>query len=215
MPIVSSCSAGVARLLIDRLIYNCHAPKMARPREFDRDFALKSAIQAFSEHGYEGTSTDELLQVMKISRQSLYNAFGDKRRLYIEALQDYIADSVAGQIRTLNRKSSPLKGIEALLNDFIARSHSNCLGLFAIFEFGQSDPDVTLIGETAGRSLHIALERRIAEAKAAGEIDPEVDPGVAARFIAAILSGLKVAARAGAPTEDLQNIARMALRGLT
>jgi AcrR family transcriptional regulator len=126
MPIVSSCSAGVARLLIDRSIYNCHTPK-ARPRAFDRDFALKSAIQAFSEHGYEGTSTDELLQVMKISRQSRYNAFGDKRRLYIEALKDYIADSVAGQL--------------------------------------------------------------------------------AARFIAAILSGLEVAARAGAPTEDLQNIA--------
>ncbi|MDQ7977702.1 hypothetical protein QYH69_10665 [Paraburkholderia sp. SARCC-3016] len=44
---------------------------MARPRLFDRDEALERAIDAFSEHGYSGTSTDDLLTAMDLSRQSL------------------------------------------------------------------------------------------------------------------------------------------------
>ena len=67
---------------------------MARHKEFDLDTALTAAIHVFSQHGYEGTSTDDLLMAMKISRQSMYDTFGDKRRLYLEALERYNANSV-------------------------------------------------------------------------------------------------------------------------
>ncbi|MGO8484962.1 TetR family transcriptional regulator, partial [Rhizobium leguminosarum] len=51
---------------------------MARHKEFDRDTALHAAIGVFSEHGYEVTSTEELLTAMKISRQSMYDTFGEE-----------------------------------------------------------------------------------------------------------------------------------------
>ena len=75
---------------------------MARPKEFERGTALESAIAIFCDRGYEGTSTEALLGEMGISRQSLYDTFGDKRRLYLEALQRYVEDRVAGQIAALN-----------------------------------------------------------------------------------------------------------------
>ena len=62
---------------------------MARPREFDRDHVLGKAIGVFASHGYEGASTEVLLARMGISRQSMYDTFGDKRRLYLEALERY------------------------------------------------------------------------------------------------------------------------------
>jgi TetR/AcrR family transcriptional regulator, transcriptional repressor for nem operon len=201
-------------LLTDQSIIGI-VPNMIRPREFDRDEALGSAIQAFAEHGYEGTSTEALLEAMCLSRQSLYNTFGDKRHLYLEALRQYNTASIAEQIETLNRQPSPLKGLESMLTSFIARGERSCLGLFAIMEFGQSDPDVRSLGESAGAELHAALKRRIAEGKVAGEIEAEVEPGVAARFIVATLAGLKLAARAGSSAEELRKIARMALRSLT
>jgi TetR/AcrR family transcriptional repressor of nem operon len=40
----------------------------------------------FASHGYEGSSTAELLARMGIARQSLYCAFGDKWRLFLKAL---------------------------------------------------------------------------------------------------------------------------------
>ncbi len=187
---------------------------MARPREFDRDEALESAVLAFAEHGYEGTSTDALLTAMRISRQSLYDTFGDKRRLYLEALQRYTADSIAEQIRILNSTASPRGGIEAVLLAFIARSSANCLGVNAICEFGAADSEVTLLTETAGRSMRVALERRIADGKATGEIAGGVEPRAAAEFILATLSGLKVAARAGTGAETLRGIVHMAMRSL-
>jgi AcrR family transcriptional regulator len=75
---------------------------MARPKEFERDTALDDAIAIFCDHGYEGTSTEVLLGKMGIGRQSLYDTFGDKRRLYLEALQRYAEGNVASQIAALN-----------------------------------------------------------------------------------------------------------------
>ena len=60
---------------------------MARSKEFDRDTVLKDAMKVFGDHGYEGTSTEVLMREMGIGRQSMYDTFGDKRQLYLEALQ--------------------------------------------------------------------------------------------------------------------------------
>lgn len=191
---------------------------MARPKEFDRDTALQQAIGVFSDHGYEGTSTDALLEAMRISRQSLYDTFGDKRRLYLEALQRYNADSVSELIGIMSASSSPLAGLEAALLALAARplpqGGIGCLGVSAICEFGVADRDVTLLGEAAGRTLLSALERLIARAKAVGEAGAELDVHAAAQFIASTLSGIKVSARGGASPDTLRGIARMAIRSL-
>jgi TetR/AcrR family transcriptional repressor of nem operon len=60
---------------------------MARQKEFDRDDALDEAVKVFASHGYEGASTDALLSHMGISRQSMYDTFGDKRQLYLFVTQ--------------------------------------------------------------------------------------------------------------------------------
>jgi TetR/AcrR family transcriptional repressor of nem operon len=187
---------------------------MARPREFDREAALGNAISAFAEHGYEGTSTDQLLEAMKISRQSLYNTFGDKRQLYLEALRTYAAESMTDQMHSLN-SGSPLKGIEAMLNAFTLRPSKSCLGVNAVCEYGHSDPEVSMLNDTTARALRAALERRISEGKAAGEIGGSVNETAAAHFLLATLSGIKVAARGGASLEALRHIVQMALRSLT
>jgi AcrR family transcriptional regulator len=187
---------------------------MARPREFDREAALGDAISVFAERGYEGTSTDQLLHAMKISRQSLYNAFGDKRQLYLEALRSYAAQSMADQMRFLNG-GAPLNGIEAMLRTFVLKPSRNCFGVSSVCEFGRSDPEVAMLNDTAGRALRAALERRISEGKKSGEIDAGVNETAAAHFLMATLSGIEVAARGGASQEALRDIMQMALRSLT
>ncbi len=189
---------------------------MARPKEFERDSALEGAIAIFCEHGYEGTSTDALIEKMGISRQSLYDTFGDKRRLYLEALQRYVDDGIGSQIAALNAPASPLKGVEAVLLAMASKAAiagaPGCMGIGATCEFGQSDAEVSALIDASGKRLSSALTRRLAEARANGEAGRDVDPRVAAQFVKATITGMKVAARGGATADTLRHIARMAMR---
>jgi len=68
---------------------------MARAKEFDREKVLERAMHVFWARGYEATSLPELLDAMQIGRQSMYDTFGDKRALFIAALDRYIDRSEA------------------------------------------------------------------------------------------------------------------------
>jgi TetR/AcrR family transcriptional repressor of nem operon len=73
--------------LLDILNRTVHNAAMARPIEFDRSLALNKALVLFWRKGYQASSLADLLQAMEISRSSLYAAFGDKRRLFLECLE--------------------------------------------------------------------------------------------------------------------------------
>ena len=63
---------------------------MARPKQFDRDEALERAMAVFWRRGYEGTSVRDLVEHMGINRGSLYDTFGDKRTLFLAAVDRYL-----------------------------------------------------------------------------------------------------------------------------
>jgi TetR/AcrR family transcriptional regulator, transcriptional repressor for nem operon len=191
---------------------------MARQKEFERDVALAGAIRTFATFGFEGTSTELLTKGMGIGRQSLYDTFGDKRRLYKEALQRYCFDSVASLAASLQAAGSAIGAIEATLLSFAARVASRdeggCLGVAAICEFGQRDREITTIGEASSSTLQGIFEAAVRRAKELDEAAKDIDPKEAALFLSSTLSGLKIAARAGAKREALASIARMAVRCL-
>ncbi|MEV9280671.1 helix-turn-helix domain-containing protein, partial [Klebsiella variicola] len=57
-----------------------------RPRAFDRDHALRRAMELFWERGYEGTTIADLTSAMGVNRPSLYASFGCKEALFEEAV---------------------------------------------------------------------------------------------------------------------------------
>src|SRR5882672_3691024 len=159
---------------------------MARPREFDRNGAVERAMSVFWRNGYAATSTDDLLRAMNIGRQSMYGTFGDKHRLYLEALERYQRGRVAENIRRLRSAASPLAGIEALVIGIIASDKSTrergCMGVGSISEFGNTDPDLAALRAKSGGAQHKALIERLRHAQAANEIGANVDIERAARL---------------------------------
>jgi TetR/AcrR family transcriptional regulator, transcriptional repressor for nem operon len=191
---------------------------MPRPKEFDREVAVERAMSVFWSKGYAATSTDDLLEAMNIGRQSMYDTFGDKRRLYVEALRRYQLESVAGHIKRLRSMASPLAGIEALVVGVISSDRTTrekgCMGVGAICEFGNADAELAQLRVKSGGMLRKALAERLQDAQAAGEIGETVDLERAARFVETTMFGLQVAARAGESTRSLRDMAAFAMAGL-
>jgi TetR/AcrR family transcriptional repressor of nem operon len=191
---------------------------MPRPKEFDRDIAVERAMSVFWSKGYAATSTDDLLRAMKIGRQSMYDTFGDKRRLYVEALARYQLERVSGHIKRLRSTASPLAGIEALVIGVIASDRATrekgCMGVGAICEFGNGDAELAELRVKSGGTLHKALVVRLRDARNAGEIGKTVDIERAARFVETTMLGLQVAAKAGESVRNLRDMASFAIVGL-
>ena len=191
---------------------------MARPREFDRDKALERATGVFWAKGYASTSTEDLLAAMGIGRQSLYNAFQDKRALYLEALQRYQQSTTAGHLQRLNDAASPIAGVKALLLGLIGDTDDiralGCMGVNAICEFGSTDPDVAALRSKVSPALHSQLTERLKEGQAAGEIDRSLDCATAATFIQMTMQSIQLAARGGIDATLLRTHARFVVERL-
>jgi len=184
---------------------------MARPREFDREEALGRAMRVFWEKGYAATSTDDLLGAMNIGRQSLYNAFGDKRRIYLEALERYQLNSVSHHVGNLNGPASPLAGLKALLLGLIpaicGEDPQGCMGVNSICEFGAEDEELAAMRCRSASVLSLHLLARIREGQEAGELDAQMDASEAMGFVLLTMQGMQVASRAGAQPEALRAMA--------
>lgn len=192
---------------------------MARPREFDREAALDRAIDAFWAKGFSATSTDDLIEAMGIGRQSLYNAFGDKRALYLEALAAYQQRTIAGHIDRLCAPQSPLQGLHDLLHGLVATSDEErtkgCMGVCSAAEFGVSDPEIAALRAKASPLLTKRLLERIVESQQLGELDPAMLPREAAGFVQMTMTGIQMGARAGASPAELRKMARFSIDRLT
>jgi TetR/AcrR family transcriptional repressor of nem operon len=189
---------------------------MARPKEFDRDEVLAKAIAVFTSYGYEGTSTEILLRGMGIGRQSMYDTFGDKRALFLKALELYVTESVHSINVELERPGSALSAVRNALVTFAQRkdlsSAEGCMGLNAISEFGQRDAGVTRITRNAGRRQRQTLMRVLTRAKKQREIRSDADLDSMADFFESTLAGIRMAAKAGKSRHALRNIAAFASR---
>ena len=187
---------------------------MARPKEFDRERALHRAISAFSQKGFAATSTDDLMRAMDLGRQSMYDTYGDKRALFLKALEVYVSESVRSINAELRVPGSPLAAIRSALVHFSERkdlsSTDGCMGINAICEFGMRDEDVTRITRRAANAQRHALMDTLRRAQMEGELDAQTNIESLADFFEATLAGIRIAAKAGKSRLALRRIAEVA-----
>lgn len=203
---------------MDTIVY------MSRPKEFDRDDALRSAVRVFWRRGYAGTTASDLVEAMGIGRQSFYDTFGDKRACYLEALRTYAREEVDLQLATVGAMpdvaaadpdtGSPLETLRAFLR-FIAdrpdeRRLLGCMVVNALAEGGEESDVAKALGPSS-RRLKQGVVGLLRAAKARGDVDPALDEGEAAHALLVTRMGLMLSAKAGQPREQLRRIADFAV----
>ena len=191
--------------------------RTGRPRSFDRDEALERAIAVFWEHGYDVTSIALLTKALGIGPPSLYAAFGDKRALFLEALDRYLRTYGAFTERALAEEPNARDAVERLLRQ-AATAYTRpdrprgCLLITAATNCSPQSADIAARLRELRAAGTQALEDKIAAAVRTGELPARTDAHALATFYAAILQGMSAQARDGAARTDLEQVARSALQ---
>ena len=93
-----------------------------RPRSFDTEAAVERAMGVFWSRGYHSTALPDLLRATKLSRGSLYAAFGDKHSLFLRALDRYVANALTRMDIELDPRREPVDGLRAYLAGYVDRT---------------------------------------------------------------------------------------------
>jgi AcrR family transcriptional regulator len=176
-----------------------------RPPSIDRVAALDAAVLTFWEKGYDGTSLTDLTDAMKLSRPSLYSAFGDKAKLFDAALLRYA--QTIGSAAMVAFQAEP--HIERAVRTFLRISAegntarglpSGCLIGCCAPAAAESDSDVRQRLD----GLLSATESHLAQRFAAEPGLPSVPvPMARAAMMLDFLNAQAIRARAGASRADL------------
>ncbi|MEM7172745.1 MAG: TetR/AcrR family transcriptional regulator [Pseudomonadota bacterium] len=184
---------------------------MARPREFNQEAVLDRITDLFWRKGYAGTSLDEIDQVSGLKRGSLYNAFGDKRQLYLAALDYYGQREMAAADAFLKAKGPAARAVPALFRAAISAASGEvgrrgCLLCNASIELAPQDHEVE-----QRVVMHLERLRTAFTDCLKGSTAPRLVSQHADHLTAAYM-GLLVLIKAGCPQRQLQNVARDAAK---
>jgi TetR/AcrR family transcriptional repressor of nem operon len=189
---------------------------MGRPREFDDAGALDAAVACFWHRGYEATTVRELAASMGICGTSLYNAFGDKRALFRQALDRYLDASLRARIARLEDTVPPKQAVRDFFADAIARSlddprRRGCLLINSAVEVAPHDPELAALIAARLGEIEAFFRGRILAAQAERSMPLERDAESLARLLLGALLGIRVLARCKPERALLEDIARPAL----
>lgn len=171
---------------------------------------------AFWKRGYEATSLNDLLDHMQIQRASLYNAFNDKRSLFLDTLRRYDRVYRRAEVAKRLKMPSPRQAIIGLFHDAIKavvkdRARNGCFLINTALELSPHDKEVAKFVSRAFTHMERQFfKKRIEEGLALGEIAKSVVPAQAASAILSLYMGLLVLSRSHPEKLLLESIAKQA-----
>ena len=173
---------------------------MPRGKQFDVDAALTRAMEAFWSKGYEAVSLQDLLDRMSINRGSLYDTFGNKRRLFVEALRHYEATYQRPKLAAAARGRTPRNAIRALFEELAREAvtdpgRSGCFMVNTALELAAHDEEVGRIVADGFREIGTFLRTTIERGQETGEIPDRIDPAEVSHALLGLMIGMRVLAR--------------------
>jgi TetR/AcrR family transcriptional repressor of nem operon len=189
---------------------------MARYKEFNRDEALHKAMELFWARGYEAASIQALVKHMGINRQSLYDTFGDKHALYLQALERYREVESRKLFELLERSGSVKRALRQLFTGVIERSlgggeRRGCFMSNAMSELaGRCKKTAARTGSNQA-AIEEAFYRALLRGKKEGELKRVQQPRAVARFLFCSLQGVLLTAKAAPDRETLEDVVNVTL----
>lgn len=188
---------------------------MSRGKSFSPAATLERVADVFVERGYDGTSLADLESASGLGKQSLYNTFGDKKAMYLGALE--CATSRWAGVQAL-MQSAP-DGRQALQRffDHLAQDcasgdskRSSCIISSGLLE-GIDDVQIQQRLHAKWNNTHALLQRAVARGQADGSVVNSSKPQDLADHLMTAMSGLRVTARTQPGAARLKRVVTHAL----
>lgn len=187
-----------------------------RPRTFDRDTALKRAMEVFWAKGYAGASLADLKSAMGINAPSLYAAFGSKEQLFEEAVDLY--GDTEGQLLWANFQDAPdvRTGMQRLLEASAdtytdPKRQPGCMVVLGAILGGEAETQVAESLQRRRQDAVAKMTARLQAEAAAGRLPQGIDAEAIATFYTTVQQGMSLQARDGASRAQLRAVARSAM----
>ncbi len=189
---------------------------MARTKEFDENEVLDKALNLFWCRGYNGTSMQDLVDGLGISRSSLYDTYGDKHTLFLTTLERYRTMQAAAMIRMVENATSVRDTIRDLFRFAVGETvadklQKGCFMVNSAVEVAATDKKVAAIVNRNMQDIESAFCKAIEKGQQRGEITTRHNARSLSRFIFNTFSGLRVAARSGADKKVFEDVVEVAL----
>jgi AcrR family transcriptional regulator len=188
-----------------------------RPRTFDPDTALRTALALFWAHGYEGTSLNDLAKAMGIASASIYACFGSKEDLFGRVMALYGTTSGEPPRRALREQPTTRAAIEAMLRavaDEITRPDAPhyCMLILAAPTGAVENHAVREFLAGLRRDMRTDIKDRLARGVTDGDLTaPPTTLDAIARYYTTVVQGLSIQARDGATRAELETIITCAM----
>jgi TetR/AcrR family transcriptional regulator, transcriptional repressor for nem operon len=192
---------------------------VARPREFEREDVVQKALDVFWRQGYQATSVQDLVAATGLNRGSLYDTFGDKHGLFLEAVEYYRSHVTARRLAKLEEPGLAREKIATFFREVIEFSVGEgrllgCLMTNSAIELAPHDRDTRLAVAANMGAMEGAFRRVLTRAKRDGELAAGKSPTDLARFLTATANGLRVMAKVSPDRATLRSVVRIALEAL-
>ena len=175
-------------------------------------------MDLFHSRGFAQTSFADLVGQLGVSRQSLYDTYGDKHALFHTALRRYM-QRAADRVERLLEDPGAVRKVLAKVFDLLIRGAcegegAGCFMVNSMIELAPHDAETRALAQAYARRVETAFSSRLSKAQRAGEIPRSKDPVLLGRFLFQTVLGIGVAARAlGEPT-SIQQATELALKAL-
>jgi TetR/AcrR family transcriptional repressor of nem operon len=189
---------------------------MARTKDFDESEVLNKAVSVFWLKGYNGTSMQDLVDSLGISRSSLYDTYGDKHTLYLKALEFYQNTSGSAMYDIATNAISSREAIKQLLelvvNNLLSdKQHKGCFMVNAEVEVAPHDTEVRDMLCKNEKQIEEAFHLAIQRGQQSGEITNRQDAMAITRFFLTTIKGIQVSAKSTTDKAYFDDIIKTAL----
>jgi AcrR family transcriptional regulator len=165
-----------------------------------RQRIIELAAPVFNERGYIGASMRDLVDATGLEKGGIYNHFGSKEQLALEAYDHAMQLVTDGLARSQKPEDDAVQRLQAMARSFAKAARDpviegGCPIMNTAIEADDTHPDLRDRAQASMTLWHRLIGRIVKDGVAAGTIAPGTDPYALASVLTSALEGALMLAR--------------------